>query len=130
MQEPKWIRQDVVHSVHGRQIAEHGGLDGVRDPGLLDSALSRPLNLFSYEQPPPDLADLAAAYAYGLAKNDPFLDGNKRTAFVICRLFLLVNGRDLSTDKEDRYFTFMKLSEGELEEKQLAAWIRDQLVGA
>lgn len=130
MQEAKWIRQDVVHSVHGRQIAEHGGLDGVRDPGLLDSALSRPLNLFSYGQPPPDLADLAAAYAYGLAKNHPFLDGNKRTAFVICRLFLLVNGRDLSTDKEDRYFTFMKLSEGELEEKQLAAWIRDQLVGA
>ena len=130
MREPVWVRDDVVLAIHRRQLAEHGGGEGIRDPGLLDSALSRPKNLLAYSTEEPDLALLAAAYAWGLARNHPFVDGNKRTAYVVCRTFLRLNGRDLDASQEEKYVTFLRLAEGRLTEQALAAWIREHLAGA
>lgn len=123
MQEPLWVREDVVLAIHRRQIAEHGGDDGVRDTGLLQSALSKPQNLFHYGDPPPDLSALAASYAFGIARNHPFVDGNKRTAFVVCRLFLKLNGFDLNAPQEQKYQIFMDLAAGKLSENNLAEWV-------
>lgn len=122
-----WILKDAVIAIHGRQIAEHGGSEGVRDEGLLLSALARPENPYAYGDNP-DLAALAAAYAFGLAKNHPFIDGNKRTSLVVARTFLKINGADISTSQEEKYTTFLKLAEGALSEEELAAWIRKRLV--
>jgi len=122
--EPVWVRDDVVRAIHRRQISEHGGSDGVRDEGLLESALARSKNLLAYSDPSPDLPALAAAYAFGIARNHPFIDGNKRTAYVVCRTFLKLNGMDLETSQENKYATFMELAEGQLGEADLAAWIR------
>jgi death-on-curing protein len=127
MPEPLWVRDDLVLAIHRRQLAEHGGGEGIRDPGLLDSALSRPKNLLAYSTEEPDLAILAAAYAWGLARNHPFVDGNKRTAYVVCRTFLKLNGRDLDASPEEKYLTFLRLAEGRLTEQALAAWIREHL---
>ena len=124
MSEPVWVREDVARAVHRRQIAEHGGLDGVRDPGLLTSALERPKSLLTYGDPAPDLAALAAAYAWGVARNHPFADGNKRTELVLLRLFLRLNGTDLTASGTDKYGTMMRLAAGELSEEALAGWIR------
>lgn len=124
MADPVWIRADVVRAIHRRQLAEHGGSEGVRDEALLDSALARPENLLVYGEPPPDLAALAAAYAFGIARNHPFVDGNKRTAYVVCRTFLKLNGRDFVAAQQDKYLTFLRLAEGVLTEAELAAWIR------
>lgn len=128
MAEPTWIRDDVVLAIHRRQLAEHGGSDGLRDAGLLESALARPKNLLAYSELEPDLADLAAAYAFGIARNHPFVDGNKRTAFVVCRMFLKLNGRDIDASQEDKYSTFLSLAEGSLGEQELGQWIREHLV--
>ncbi len=125
MTEPKWILQDVALAVHRRQIAEHGGLDGVRDEGLFESALAKPQNLYHYNDPKPTMAEIAAAYAYGIARNHAFLDGNKRTALVICRLFLALNGVELKASSSEKYQTFMKLASGDLTEEALAQWIAD-----
>lgn len=125
MTEPKWILRDVALAVHRRQIAEHGGLDGVRDEGLFESALAKPQNLYHYNDPKPTLAEIAAAYAYGIARNHAFLDGNKRTALVICRLFLALNGVELKASSADKYQTFIKLASGDLTEDELAQWIAD-----
>jgi death-on-curing protein len=122
-----WVREDVVLAVHLRQLAEHGGGEGVRDEGLLQSALARPQNLLAYSAPPPDLAGLAAAYAYGIARNHPFVDGNKRTALIVARLFLLLNGMDLVATQEEKYSTFLALAAGELSEENLANWVRTHL---
>jgi death-on-curing protein len=127
MPEPIWIREDVVLAIHRRQLAEHGGGDGLRDAGLLASALARPKNLLSYADPLPDLALLAASYAWGIARNHPFVDGNKRTAYVVCRTFLQLNGQDLDASQEDKYRTFLRLAEGRLAEEKLAGWIRAHL---
>lgn len=124
MKEPVWIQDAVVTAVHRRQLAEHGGGDGVRDAGLLDSALNKPKHLWTYGDPTPDLAALAASYAFGIAHNHPFVDGNKRTAFVVCRLFLKLNGVDLTASQPEKYDTFLKLASGALTENQLAEWIR------
>jgi death-on-curing protein len=121
------LRDEVVLAIHGRQLAEHGGAAGVRDPGLLASALARPKNLLAYSEEEPDLATLAAAYAYGIATNHPFVDGNKRTAYVACRTFLKLNGRDLDATQEEKYVTFLRLAEGALSEEELAAWLRERL---
>ena len=129
MDDPRWVREDVVRAIHGRQLAEHGGAEGVRDEGLLSSALHRPRQLWHYQhEPRPDLADLAAAYAYGIACNHPFLDGNKRTAFVVCRLFLLLNGNGLEAGRDQKAITFLKLAAGELSQEELAEWIREHLL--
>ena len=122
-----WILKDAVIAIHGRQIAEHGGSDGVRDEGLLLSALARPENLYAYGDDP-DLADLAAAYAFGIAKNHPFIDGNKRTGLVVARTFLKINGADISASQDEKYATFLRLAEGSLSEEELAEWIRQKLV--
>ncbi len=122
-----WISKEVVQAVHRRQLAEHGGLDGVRDEGMLDSALARPRNLHAYGGEGVDPVALAAAYAFGIARNHPFLDGNKRTAFVVCRTFLLLNGLDLTAPREDRYRTFLALAGGTLDEDALADWLRENV---
>jgi death-on-curing protein len=130
MREPVWIREDVVLAIHRRQLAEHGGSEGVRDPGLLDSALARPKNFLAYTGGEPDLSRLAASYAWGLMRNHPFVDGNKRAAYVVCRTFLKLNGLDLAADSEAKYLTFLQLAEGLLSEDELAAWIERHLMGA
>lgn len=126
-QEPTWLRLDVVCAIHRRQLAEHGGPDGIRDLGLLESALHRPRQLWNYERSV-DLPRLAACYAWSLARNHPFVDGNKRTAYVICRLFLLLNGRDVGAPREEKYAKFLALAEGRITEEELAAWLRAHLV--
>ena len=99
----------------------------MRDEGLLSSAIARPQNLLSYGQPPPDLPALAAAYAFGIARDHPFVDGNKRTALVATRSFLLLNGVDLDASQDDKYLTFLQLAQGTLTEEQLADWIRKRI---
>lgn len=124
MEAPVWISAELTLAIHRRQLAEHGGIEGVRDRGLLESALARPQQLFAYGDPPPDLSALAAAYAFGIARNHALSDGNKRTAYVVCRTFLLLNGLDLSASKADRYAKFLALAEGSLPEHELAEWLR------
>src|SRR5882757_9340070 len=127
MKEPLWLLDDVVTAIHSRQLAEHGGLDGVRDPGMLSSALARPKNAFAYSQSKPDIPALAAAYAFGIIKNHPFVDGNKRTAYVLCRTFLKLNGHDIDATEIDKYQTFLGLADGMINESQLADWLRSRL---
>lgn len=127
MSEIKWLLEETVYAIHRRQIAEHGGIDGVRDKGLLLSALARPKNILIYVEDV-DIASLAASYAYGLAKNHPFVDGNKRTALVIMRTFLLLNGYDLNASQEEKYLAFLKLAEGNLSEEELLEWIREKII--
>lgn len=117
-----WLREDVLYAVHDAQLAEHGGLTGVRDHGLFASALARPQNVAAYESP--DHAELAAAYGYGIARNHPFIDGNKRTAFVAVELFLLLNGYELVADDTACVLTMLAVAAGELDEVAFAAWIR------
>jgi death on curing protein len=123
-----WLLPEVVLAIHGRQIAEHGGDPGVRDVGLFESALSRPKNLLAYGEPAPDIAALAAAYAFGLSKNHPFIDGNKRVAYVAARTFLLLNGWDILAAPEEKYLTMLSLAEGSLSEEELADWFRTRLI--
>jgi death on curing protein len=122
MKEPRWLSKDLILEVHNRQLAEHGGGAGVRDEGLLDSALARPQNLFAYGES--DLAALAGAYAFGIAKNHPFIDGNKRTAFVACELFLAANGYDLAASDEECLAMMLDLAASEINEAEFAAWLR------
>jgi death-on-curing protein len=121
----RWIDADIAHAIHDRQIAEHGGGTGVRDAGLLDSALARPRNLAAYGTP--DAADLAAAYAFGVARNHPFVDGNKRTAWVVARLFLADNGYRLRATAIDAIRTMEALAAGTIDEAALATWFRDRI---
>jgi death-on-curing protein len=123
-----WIDERVVRAVHEEQLAEHGGGIGVRDAGLLASALARPLHLATYGDP--DAAALAAAYGFGLAKNHPFVDGNKRTAFVAVELFLSLNGWDLTAGDGDCVLTMLALAGGDLSEAEFAAWLRSNMVEA
>lgn len=116
-----WLSLAAVLAIHDEQIAEHGGLTGVRDMGLVESALSRPQLKSQYGEG--GLAPLAAAYAYGLAKNHPFLDGNKRTAYVAMETFLGLNGAAFLATDEDATITFLRLASGEVSEEELAAWI-------
>lgn len=121
----RWVSLEVVLAVHSRQIAEHGGSDGVRDLGLIESALARPINLTSYGDP--DAASLAAAYAYGLVSNHGFVDGNKRVAWVAARLFLLANGRKLVFDSFDAIRIMESASAGQVSEEDVANWFRARL---
>ena len=117
-----WIDAAVLRAVHEEQLVEHGGAPGVRDIGLFESALARPRHQAMYGEP--DLAALAAAYGYGLARNHPFVDGNKRTAFVAIELCLLLNGQQLAADDAACVLTALALAAGELTEDELAAWLR------
>ncbi len=123
MNEPKSISDAIAHAIHRRQIAEHGGMDGVRDASLLDSALSKPKNLFHYADPKPSISEIAATYAYGIARNHAFIDGNKRAALVVCRLFIALNGVEFKATAADKYQIFMKLAAGEVTEEELADWL-------
>jgi death on curing protein len=125
--EPVRLKEATVRGIHARQLAEHGGLDGVREPGGLDSALARPRHLFAYGDPPPDLAALAAAYAGGFLRNHPFVDGNKRVALVTARAFLRLNGCDLAAPAEEKYLAIMGLTTREITEEAFAAWLRGRL---
>ena len=122
-----WVGKTLALAIHERQLAEHGGQGGVRDQTLLESALARPQQLHAYGDPAPDLCDLAAALAYGLARNHPFLDGNKRTAHVAYRTFLALNGAELIATDEEKYITMMALAEGKLRERDFAAWLRERV---
>ena len=123
--EPRWISAVHALAIHDEQISEHGGISGIRDAGLLESALARPRNQWSYGEE--NAAALAASYAFGLARNHPFLDGNKRTAWVLARLFLAMNGRRLQFDKPEAIDAMLKLAAGELAEPDFARWLQDRL---
>lgn len=125
MTEPRWLPKDLILQVHNRQLAEHGGGGGVRDEGLLESALARPQNAFAYGES--DVAVLAGAYAFGIAKNHPFIDGNKRTAFVACELFLAANGYDLVAADEECLAMMLGLAASEIGEAEFAAWLRESV---
>jgi death on curing protein len=120
-----WVSPEVALAAHQEQIAEHGGGEGVRDQRLLESAMARPLNLFAYGEP--TAAELAASYAYGIARNHPFVDGNKRTAAVVSETFLMLNGHDLLASDAELVVAFLALAAGDLSEEELAQWFRDHL---
>lgn len=117
-----WIGADVAAAIHAEQLAEHGGGEGVRDIGLLESAMARPQNLVGYGAP--DIAALAAAYAYGIARNHPFIDGNKRTAVVVAETFLMLNSHALVATDAELVVAIMALAAGDLSEEELADWFR------
>jgi death-on-curing protein len=121
MKEPLWVSRKAVLAMHSAQLAEHGGSDGIRDETLLDSALAKSHNVFAYGDQP-DVFRLAASYAFGIARNHAFVDGNKRTALVVSLTFLDRNGWDVVAPKEDVYFTFLHLADGSLTEDELTAW--------
>lgn len=121
--EPRWVRDDIVLAIHDRQLAEHGGPAGIRDAGALDSALRRPVNQWGYGTD--DLWALAAAYAVGIARNHPFVDGNKRTAWILARQFLRLNGQTLIFGEREAIDLVQTLAAGELAEDELADWLRD-----
>lgn len=120
-----WVADAVAMAAHAEQLAEHGGGEGVRDPGALESAMARPRNLAVYGEP--DAAALAAAYAFGIARNHPFVDGNKRTAAVVSETFLVLNGYTLSVSDAELVVVFLALAAGELSEEELADWFRTHL---
>lgn len=121
-----WVLDSVVLAIHDAQLAEHGGIAGIRDEGLLSSALARPRNVEAYGANV-DAASLAAAYAFGIARNHPFLDGNKRTAFVVLELFLDLNGWQLAVNDADCISTMLALASGDLREEEPAAWLRQKI---
>jgi death-on-curing protein len=123
MDDPIWISQVLATAIHSRQLAEHGGADGVREIGLLESAMARPRQLFAYGDPSPDIPTLAAAYAFAIAKNHAFIDGNKRTAYVVCRTFMILNGWDMIATREERYAAFLAMSAGDWNEVRFTEWI-------
>ncbi|WP_443970125.1 type II toxin-antitoxin system death-on-curing family toxin [Sphingobium sp. CR28] len=121
--EPVWLERAIVLAIHDRQLAEHGGPSGIRDEGMLESVLMRPVNQWTYGED--NRCALAAAYAFGLARNHPFADGNKRTAWILARLFLARNDIVLAFDPHDAIRTVLALAAGELSETELADWLRD-----
>lgn len=123
--EPAWLLRETVLAIHHRQLAEHGGPDGIRDEGLLDAALARPRQLWAYRRPRPDVASLGAAYAIAIVRSHPFIDGNKRTGYIACRLFLRLNGRDLKADLAARYLAILGLADGSLGETAFERWVRE-----
>ena len=130
MKEPVWIRQDVVLRMHEEVLMLHGGPEGVRDLGLLESALARPKNLFAYSEQDVSIARFAAAYAKGIVSNHPFVDGNRRIAFTVSLTFLKLNGLELTATKEERVLTFWSLAAGEISEEQLVLWFERNMAPA
>ena len=122
----EWVTLAVVLAIHDEQIAEHGGLDGIRDLSLLESALNRPQDLLAYGEAP-DLADLADCYGYGIAQNHAFNDGNKRTAAVVTMLFLRLNRHTLLASQAESLRTWTALGNGQVREAELATWVREHL---
>lgn len=120
-----WLESALIHAVHDEQLAEHGGGVGVRDINLLESALARPRQLEYYGSP--DAANLAASYGYGISRNHPFIDGNKRTGFVALELFLALNGFELTASDADCVLTMLSVAAGDIEEAAFADWIRQHM---
>ena len=120
-----WIDRRLLTLLHDESLAMHGGASGLRDEGLLDSALARPLNLASYGQP--DVSELAARYAFGLARNHPFVDGNKRAAFLAVGMFLGLSGHRLTASQAEATVAMFELAAGEWDEATLAAWLRERI---
>ena len=118
-----WLGRKIVLAIHETQLARHGGANGVRDDGLLDSALARPLNLASYGEP--ETAELAAMYALGIARNHPFIDGNKRTAFGTMVLFLSQNGLELEAPDAEAVVVMLSVASGDMSDQEFTAWVRD-----
>lgn len=123
-QEPKWLPRQAVQDLHREQIEEHGGLHGIQQRAGFDSALARPRQIFAYSDQDCDICALAAAYAWGIAKNHPFVDGNKRMALMCIYVFLGLNGHYLDAREEDAYDAMMKLADGGLTEEELVDWVR------
>ena len=123
MNEPFWLTRRIIIAIHDEQLAIHGGATGLRDEGMLESALDRPRNKWSYESA--DLPELAAAYAFGIARNHPFVDGNKRTSLLALYTFLGVNGVDFNVSEAEAAAIILSLAAGEVSEESLARWIRD-----
>lgn len=121
--EPHWIEEDVIIAIHERLLAEFGGLDGIRDRSLLQSALTRPRNRFSIERPYPSVPQLASSYAAAIIQNHPFNDGNKRVAWTVCRMFLALNGFEFSSPKEESYLSVLRLVEKKWSEVQFEEWL-------
>lgn len=127
MKEPIWVEKEALLLLHGASLARFGGAEGIRDEGLLESALARPVNKFNYAQAGNeqiDLAELAAAYAFGLVKNHPFIDGNKRAAFLACGIFLAMNRKVLNAPAAETVAAVMALADGSVDEREFAIWIR------
>ncbi len=122
MNEPKWLLESAIHAMHDRQLAEHGGASGTRDHGMLESALARPRNQYAYGVD--DLHALAAAYAVGIAKNHPYVDGNKRTAFLAAFVFLRINGLELIASEADATQAMLGVASGDVTEDRFAEWLR------
>lgn len=127
MKEPVWVMPELAQAVHQMLVAEHGGLPGIRDQALLDSALARPQQKATYENEA-TIFELAAAYSYGLARNHPFVDGNKRIALTVTAVFLELNGYTLDAPEAEAVIVYQKLAAGEIEESALAEWLRDSSV--
>ncbi|MEM9351588.1 MAG: type II toxin-antitoxin system death-on-curing family toxin [Planctomycetota bacterium] len=127
MTDPDWILAEAVEAIHHRQLAEHGGMEGVRDRGMLSSALARPRHLYGYAADKADIPALAAAYAFGIARNHPFVDGNKRTAAVVCEAFIELNGYKLGATDDELYRVILHLAEGQLSEDELTDWLRNHV---
>lgn len=128
MSEWVWLNRAVIIAIHEVQLAEHGGGTGVRDAGLLDSALGKPQQLNNYGEPPPDAAALAASYGYGISRNHPFIDGNKRTGYVAAELFLRLNGWRLNADDASCVVTMLAVAAGDITEEAFATWLRAHAV--
>ncbi|MBP6900810.1 MAG: type II toxin-antitoxin system death-on-curing family toxin [Burkholderiaceae bacterium] len=123
----RWVDRRLLVLLHDESLAMHGGASGLRDEGLLDSALMRPQNLAGYGDPPPDLAGLAACYAFGLAQNHPFVDGNKRAAFLSVGLFLGLNGHRLTASQAEATVAMFALAGGDWDEATFTAWLRERI---
>lgn len=123
MSEPIWIRRDVIDTMHDLQLVEHGGAAGIRDEGHLDSALAKPRNKYAYGDT--DIHSLAAAYAFGIARNHPYIDGNKRTAFLAAYVFLKINGFHLVASEVAAVQMMLDLASGAIDEAVFAQWLRD-----
>jgi death on curing protein len=122
-----WIAKSTVLAIHDAQLAEHGGLPGIRDDNILESALTRPKQLEAYATPPPDIAALAAAYAFGIAKNHAFADANKRTSYVVTQTFLALNGHELNASDVACIEAWVQLGEGAMSETAFADWLRSNI---
>ena len=127
MDEPTWLSRAMVEAAHHDQVEEHGGLHGIRDNGLLESALARPRHRWSFE-PDTDLPSLAASYGYGLVNNHPFLDGNKRIGFVAMNMFLLINGQEIDAPEPEVIAVMLQVADGTLDEPGLVQWLQSVVV--
>jgi death-on-curing protein len=124
----RWINREAVFAIHDVQLAQHGGLDGVTDINLIESALARPAQLNAYGHPPPDVFDLAAAYGFGIAKNHGFSDGNKRTGWILARLFLADNGVRIQYTAQDAIEVMLGVAAGSVSEQRFAQWMRERKI--